>query len=1758
MSSKTFPLLNRGVNQRTEPGSLADGQFWNLKNVTSVQEGAIAPRFGSVKYDHGSTVGVIHDLYKMTLGGSDAADPRYFGDGALIYRATGPYTTLTDITGSISAVISSARWEAAAYNSGSNKSMLHIAHPLRMMRDNGSYAQLRPWGIKPPTRPPTLGIADPSLSNYAALFVLASQSGGTDRLAGQTVSNATAIATNYWRVTPTSMVGILEGCLVELGSPGFVIVDKVEAGSFLCFASGTPSGTVKTFSNSVDKLLADGSTVGATLTADGSAYYAEFTNTVDWSFGGRAESGYDTDDVVHFGIYVSDMADVTEMRIRFFCDGLTDSYYEKAITPSQLQSFASNQATAVAAAQARADLTTRAVYGDVSFPDSETEAIKPLEASAAPLPVWQEFDVSKRAFLKIGNAGNGPTSWKTITSCRLIVYSKSVSGTPSFTVSVGAVYSAGGQGPDSITGATAAPYTYVVTARDPESGAEGNPSAIMSDSNAIFTRRRAIIVNCPGVDTDALTGNPAITGYGSLAIYRAGGLFADGIYRFVGFSTNPGVDGGGVPLTVAFIDNNSDDAIAGNTSVDFDNYPPVPSQLRVPFQGKISAVSAATGFQVVTLNNTPSGSVSDYCKPGSSVTIGFGSNAETCIVHAAGASTVTVWLQQIHYVGEQVTCNVILGQPCDIVAQIGDSLVVAGDPNNPNIAYRSKTGRPHAFPIQNLTTGSSHLLSVGSPSNPIYGVVEVNGQVLFLNRSRLYSSRIWSGEGWTAPVDEGKIGVIAKHLWTKVRGEVWFISDDGVYSWGGGAPVKRSFPIDWVFNTARKTVGGIAPADFTAPERMRICGFQNQVWILFRDITGADRIMRYWIDLDRWEPIEMQSDNFHGSATELMYEEDTGRLIAGVFSNDASNAYLYQMEQGTSDGAPTAGSGGTGVEWVAGSGFFSGEGRTVDKLLQDVIVELDNPSDDVEVRLYYDFSATADATDSFIIPAGQSRAVPYAIPLHQVAGITDGKECRSFSIEFAGSTIGPVQVYSVTPNWEPLTQLRRGRISDWDDLGHKHDKRLYGVTIEYNTKGQAVELYLDTLGGVSGSQVLMAVQTITLAASSPGRTKQWFALNDNLIAKKVRLRPRVVGSQYQIFDVQFQAENYPPDTVLFTEFEADGTPYEKYFQQVAIDADTNGTNVTVSFETENGIVDSVSVNHTQGDRRRVYTLNPAIRAVQMRLKVSGISAGGKFQLFGVRYITQPADKGPVGHSFDYDTLGHSYDKLLKTVTIEYENSGGTVPIVMDTLSGLTGGTVSLGVQTFTLVATGRAVQQFPIAAGTIVKAVRLHPSAVDLGTNFKMWGYKFEKEDYPPDITNQTSWNDYGYEHEKIVQEWAFDVDTGGVAASVIIQSDGGTLETVSINSTVNDRERIVTLNPALVGKRFRLLVTPGGGGKFQLFDSKPHFLRGDRGPVEHSFDWDDLGSPNDKKLTSITFEYDTGNQPVTMAMDVLSGIDGTTQAAAVQTFILNGLARSKQTFFFPPDTIAKMVRIRPQSGTLPKNVRIWKYEFDKINYPPDKTPSTEWDSLGWPCDKILRALELDIDTGGVAASIAIQVDGTTAHTFPVTTTSTDRFRIISPPSDIIGKLFRLVPAPGVGGKAQLFGVKYQVVNEPCAVTHWDSYELVLGQAGWKFLKQIWLEYACAGQLRIRIYRDGGQLFHEEILPVHTRREVERFYLPKVNATVLNKSKTYRFVLDSIDSSKPFKLYADSSRIENKAWNGEQREAYRQHILSEIVQPQIH
>ncbi len=1263
----------------------------------------------------------------------------------------------------------------------------------------------------------------------------------------------------------------------------------------------------------------------------------------------------------------------------------------------------------------------------------------------------------------------------------------------------------------------------------------------------------------------------------SIRIYRRGGLLYDA-WRLVGQIANPGAG-----LPAVFIDTLSDSDLlnSGSAVLETDNDAPVTSTVPYPIAGKMKSSTLGNispGRQIINVTMV-AGQLAQLL-PGTLMHIPYDAPEDVIIEQIDyGASTITAYFQHPHIIGIDGTdwqVDAIAGQPCYLTTTHGQYVVVAGDPNNPHLLYRSKASKPESFPVI-AADGTNTTAVCGSPANPIKGLANFRGTIVTLNLLAIYETMISQGS-FVQPAQVANRGTVGRRAWCQTETDIWFLAPDGVWSWDGGACRKRSDAIEPLFHG--QPVNEMQPLDFSKPEACVMDTRRGQIFLIYADIDGTTREIACEPGYgDRWRQIDVANPAATFSYTEqdtmamiqasadpvsvLMNVVDSSVVATGAVSSAILNAggsgyapgdigfinggnagatYRIATVAGgvvvtfTLTAVGSAYSNGTNIATTTTAGVGSGftvditaasaaiqytsdgyennpqtEGTAIpldlimpwidlgvpmaDKLFEEVFLELDSTGSSiaaavpaalsVEVRLNYNEAPV----DTFTIPAATpGRRLASLLP-RSVAGPpvkSYGREARAISFRIYGFAYPTrISFFSLHFQYEETGMLTSGGATDWMDLGYQHDKKLYQMVVEFDVEGIDRTIELDVLKGREGNVANYNVQTFTL--SNPvmlgaGRALKSFPVADVLVGpvKMVRLRPSptqatagaAATALFKIQKVDFEKEEYPPDVVTFTKWDTKGYEYQTFCNQVTLDVNTNGQTITVKLQSDGTSVFTFTVNTTEFDRQRRITVPTNTTGYQWRLYTDPTQANlapgstGLFQLWGHSLKLQQADKGEVGHTFDWDEIGHPWDKYLQTVTVEWDaTGGGDVTLQLDTLGGINGQVYTAAVHTFVLTG-GRGRRVFPLNPDIVCKMVRLYPVPGPIPVLFRQWKYFFEKFDFPADIWRSTPWKHSENPNDENPTWLWIDSDTQNVPAAVQLRNEDGTVMSFNHTGTLNDRKKNYPIPVDIFARQWRLIIAEGTGGKFQLFT------------------W------------------------------------GFQRWSAVPN----------------------------ESGTDPAEVILW----------------TPWSDFSWPYDKLARNLILRVNTGGVPATVHLQTaESGTVQTFTVNQGYTDRPVHYPCHSNLIGKMWRLViddPRPA-GGLFQLWSWDLDNVREPAAVSHWDSYESTLGYRGWKVLKQAWLMYACESPVKLSIISDTGT--YTQWLPAHplgvpsefyepdpSARAVERFYLPDAFSSGLNKSKLYRIV---VDSALPFKFYVQGSGVEWLACGGDRRASYQQMSLSEFA-----
>ena len=1331
------------------------------------------------------------------------------------------------------------------------------------------------------------------------------------------------------------------------------------------------------------------------------------------------------------------------------------------------------------------------------------------------------------------------------------------------------------------------PYDYRAVYVDDLTRNKGNPSQIMlADSKVtngvpVAVHLGQVSVQVLGADLSAL-GTAHI---GKINIYRRGGILYDA-WRLITQVVNPGVGAWSPP----YIDNAADADIVYNELMETDNDPPVPSTVT-------SSTGAKATINAITVPGrntaTVSGGSLSQITPGTKLRCFF-DDPEDVIVESVSGPTFVAYFQHTQNAGTTVQADFICGQPCNLAISYQQFVIVAGDPNNPHLLYRSKGDQPEAFAVA-PADNSVATAACGTPSNPILNLYAFRGQICTLNLYGIFETLIYGGS-LVQPAQMAAKGTVGMRANCKTDTEIWFLSTDGVWSWDGSSCRKRSEVIDPIFHG--QSINGLSPLDYTVPEKCVMEFRRGQVYLLYKAISGeTQQIVCRPAFNDGWRAYDVTIPD-----TQFLYKEpDTESLVEAYAVQktgspevgfDIDDQYVvsggvdYTADRFSSTWVPPAVGtpGGASVNFDMRLPWFDMGSPASKKLFGEILLELDTSGSvsgpaSITVEVLYDFSETVNAETMHItvpIPvSGGGRTVVSLLPYtsNDASPRSYGFEAKAISYHIYGFA-WPTQItfYSLQLVYQDKDLLTSGVSGNWTDLGHPYDKRLFQMTVEFDTEGIDKTIVMDTMTGVGGNVYTPAVQTFVLSnpqIAGSGRAKKTFPVLDNTVVKQIRIRQDSTASAYnyastvlfEIFSVEFpEMEKYPADIVSATPWEDDGYPFLKYINQATVSVNTNGVAVTAKVQADGATVATVVITSTDADRDRNLTLPTGLTGRRWRLYVDPTQAalttgGGMFQLWnpGKIFRFQPADKGEVGHTFDWDDLGHPWDKYLRSVTIEWDNtSGANVTLQMDTITGLNGQTLTSDVAEFVL-AGGRSKREFPLAKDTIVKMIRLYPKGTP-PTSFRQWKYSFDKIDYPCDVIYSTEWRNADSPTDKNPSWLSIDADTNSVACTVNLENESGVVMTVFHTGSATDRMRNYPIPVDTFAKMWRLTVTPGINTKFQMF----HWGFQRWQPTDQASPIDPPGvvtwtpwkvaeSPTDKNPSWLYINAFTNSVPCLVSLVNENGVVLTVQHIGSHT---NRIA----TYPIPVDIAAKMWRLLAAPG-VSGVFQLWDWGFQRWQPTPQTSPVdppavvlwTPWSDWGWPYGSIARDLVLTIDTGGVPCRVDLETENGIVQTFSVTTTYASRRVVLSCDPNLIGLMWRLLLTPGAGGKSELWDWNLAVVQEPAALTEWSSYEQGFGVKGYKIARQVWLQYECASSVVLTITSDTGS--YTMTLPPHTGRSTERRLLPSVFGTGLNKSTA--FTLSWVAAS-PAKMYADQSGIEWISQGSEQRAGFIQALVSEF------
>jgi hypothetical protein len=948
---KPFIYGSRGLVARYAIDRAPEQTYVDLTNAELVEENAVSSRLGSVPLSTDASgnqlaltgsAGAVRTLAKLVNGQTGW---RYAINGNTVYRAGPAQFGQYFQPGTYQAAVNS--YQQVALPAGgslvanaqdrvstlvfrpnlSSVPYIFFAGTAGMYKDNGSFATLQQMGIFQPVQPPQVVPIPFAYKMIEPFFGATYQTSGNFTVQGNpailftyTIQSISGSTPGVATVTPVNaqnqvtMLGIQPGIVLQVFSGTISNMTNVET---VVVTSTTETSFTATFSlprsaGDTIRLL-----VVQVQFAQGSAGtgYIQLPFTTPLDTVGLAKSDKST-----FSLFlgISDPTLVSEIRLMFDVgDGsFTEAYYWKAISTAPdteasvrtvrdaildllqgtigiKESIAFTQSQTQTATEASTppppqpsqtpsgtsfggaggggtggkillvdpprpigavgDTPTGLVLDDILF-----RKLRPAKIPPAQPQMPTRVTIPLAEFSTFGPAGLPGHTWHDVKAWRIQI---TLNGTlqNALTLTFNGLYLFGTGGPSSANGASK--YDYRYTWWNANTGTESNPSVEMVPDAAVDVQNQPIQITIPA-PTD-----PQVT---HVRLYRRGGTLVSGWWLVAQMQIQ-------TPNTV-IQDNLSDDQIVSNPLLSFDNDVPVTSPLNVPVDTYLTTAVNSPGLATVT----PASMQNIY--PHQVITVDAGTlSQEDIVVISTTATTFTAYFQNAHNTGARLYATARQGTPVSVMALAFGRAWFAGDPNNPDLLYYSKVGNVEQVPPQNF-------IEVGNPNDPIVAIVEYLSQVFVFTQST-----VWRIAGANVPSllpspvrTASQHGLAGRFAWTTAEGQLWFLSQDGVYLFNGNNSVYMSEPVEWVFRWFNFAATGegippgygqtslpvsIPPADPAALGDAVMAFHQNEIYLSYKPISGSGRVrLIYHQVYRRW-----RADTTDAMA--MLLEPDTQQLV---------------------------------------------------------------------------------------------------------------------------------------------------------------------------------------------------------------------------------------------------------------------------------------------------------------------------------------------------------------------------------------------------------------------------------------------------------------------------------------------------------------------------------------------------------------------------------------------------------------------------------------------------------------------------------------------------------------------------------------------------------------------------------------------------------------------------------------------------------------------------------------------------------------
>lgn len=428
----------------------------------------------------------------------------------------------------------------------------------------------------------------------------------------------------------------------------------------------------------------------------------------------------------------------------------------------------------------------------------------------------------------------------------------------------------------------------------------------------------------------------------------------------------------------------------------------------------------------------------------------------------------------------------VLAQPLPAIwGPINDMLMGCGDPYRAGDVYWTKVLTYDSWP-------SANHQEVCSPSEELMNGAVLGGQGFAFSRERLYVCypNLQNAGTITVIPTDCTHGLLTRWSFCVGNGAIWFAAKDGIYRTAGG-PEENISDKDIYGLFHGETRNGYLPIDFTAISAIRLEIHENELWFLYRDTGGTNRVLIYSIIDQYW-----RAYSFGSQISSLCSEKGTlSSLMLGA--RTANKIYTYS---GTSDD-------GAAISANFRTGALDQGIPRASKVYGDAVVDAKGPGVSITVTPFVDNETTTLATT--VLAPGASRERLYI-------DVPDDQKGRNISLDFSWSTAAtPPTIYQGGPSYTAQPDTVTTRVTNWDNQGKFTDKYVKGVVLECDTFGQTKSLNVQADGATQA----------TISVSANGRQILHFSFAQ-FQGRMLRLNP-ADSVPWMLYSFQWIFDNEP-------------------------------------------------------------------------------------------------------------------------------------------------------------------------------------------------------------------------------------------------------------------------------------------------------------------------------------------------------------------------------------------------------------------------------------------------------------------------------------------------------------------------------------------------------------------------------------------------------------------------------------------------------